>query len=108
MSLIDNNSYDVTDGIPINEGVHHSLEDNQISFANVIIKDGNLELDIPDIFEFVDNTNGTEENIFYSIKDLMVFSFDQVTIEDICESGDFGLVCEDITKQMENKKIIDN
>lgn len=38
----------------------------------------------------------------------MVFSFDQVTIEDINDRGYFRLVCEDIIKQMKNEKITDN
>lgn len=109
VSLIDPKLKKPTDGLPISEGVYETLKNDQISYVNVEVTDGTLDLDV-DVYEFVNNyfDNYKEGDIFLKITDIMTFTFNEYTIEEICDNGDFEMISDDIIEQMEEDKKQEN
>jgi hypothetical protein len=105
LSLINIETDNVTDGIPISEGVYKdSLKKNEISFCVVSVFDGTEEIKIENVDYFVNEVaSENSENLFYKIKDILVFSMDFFTIEEICEKGDFIEVTKDIINNMKKR-----
>jgi hypothetical protein len=96
-----------TDGIPISEGVYETLENNQISYVDVKIRDGTIDIEDMDVFYFIYEfqPNYNPGDLFYFIKDSLVFTFDGFTIKEICDNGDFQKVAKDIIEEMKSVKI---
>lgn len=89
-----------TDGIPISSNEYDTLKNNQVSVVDVILKDGNLELNDLDVTKFVNDKALFEQtNIFYNIKDLMIYTIDDHTIEEVVKMGDFLDMVTDMVKQ---------
>lgn len=109
VSLIDPKLNKTTDGLPISEGVYEKLENDQVSYVDVEILDGTLDLEV-DIYEFVDDYFSKYEpgDIFLKITDVMTFTFKDATIEEICDNGDFEMIADDIIEQMEEEKKEEN
>lgn len=115
LSLVEPDGEGCTDGVAISEGVYETLLNNQISFVDVKITDGTMDIEM-DIYDFVgENQKHEPGDIFYNIKDLQVFSFfendnedEPAVIKDICESGDFLKIVENIIREMRYKKINEN
>lgn len=96
MSLIDFEKETISDGIPISEGVYTTLQDNQISYIEIEISDGNKPIKIDDIDEFAQNFYDNE-NIFYKIKDIMIYGFD-ISIEELYNTDSKNFIKYIITK----------
>jgi len=105
LSFLDPVTGGITDGIPITQGdAYLNLKDNQVSVAEIIIKDGNLELDNFDVTNFVKESTFQADNIFYNIKDLMMYTINGFTIKEISEKGDFIEVVRDMISQTKKDK----
>lgn len=106
LSLFNPINNGISDGIPITKGPYETLQENQISVVEVILKDGNEELNNIDIDDFVENRASLEQgNIFYNIKDLLLYTIKQdITIEKICEQGEFIDVAIDMIKNTIGEK----
>jgi len=102
LSLVNPKTDEITDGVPINEGVYKdTLKDNEISFCVVNVKDGTKDLKIDDVEHFINEmASENSENYFYQIKDILVYSMDFFTVEEICKKGDFISVTKDIINDM--------
>ena len=109
VSLICPTKLKTTDGLSINEGSYKTLKNNQFSYVNVEVTDGTLDLEM-DVYEFVNGyfTNFKQGDIFFNIEDLMTFTFENVTVEEMCIDGRFEKATCDIIDQMEEEKNKDN
>lgn len=101
LSLYNPDDESVTDGIPITEGPYKTLQNNQVSVVEMILKDGTQEIVDINISDFVYNRAERDAwSIFYNIKDLMIYTIENFTIEDIYENGDFIGVVKDMIKNI--------
>ena len=105
LSLICPIKLKTTDGISINEGSYKTLKDNEISYVEVEVTDGTMDLDM-DVFDFIDNyfINHRYGEIFLRISDILTFAFDNVTVEQMCIDGNFEKASYDIINKMIEEK----
>lgn len=102
LSLFDSINNNITNGIPISENSYETLQNNQVSVVDVILSIGLDKLDF-DINNFVDLANKEKDNISYNIKDIMVYTINDTTIEKMCENNIFTKVVIDIIKNTNTK-----
>ena len=69
-------------------------KEDEICFAEVIIKDGTEEIEITDVEKFVEDTvTSTSTNIFYCTNNLNVYKYDKKITEYI-KNGEFVTIAK--------------
>jgi len=93
--MLDPESDNIMDGFVISEHVcYKDLKENQLMSVNVIFKDGTMELDDVDLYEFVHGDSYGRHDIFLNIKDILLFTFD-IDLEDEIKKGNFNEIAHD-------------
>ena len=97
----------ITDGIMIEEGMYKNLNKDEISFIDVVAKDGTLELEVNNVHDFIRKAAETQSHdIFYSIKNVMVYEYKQMN--DAIKKGNFPYIAKYIYNAEKYKRTTQN
>jgi len=104
LSFLHPTKKEMTNGFSINGYMYDSLKEKEICVVNVILKDGNKELNEDEVMNILegDELSGNE-NIFYSINNLTVYKFD-VSVVEMNENYEYDNSLIDIITRTKNKQ----
>lgn len=98
------------DGMNISDHeCYKDVKGDQLMVVDVTFRDGTLELDDLDLYEFIHGDSYGENEIFIKIHDIMLFSIRKedsifnITLKQLIENGDLNTVAIDCIERSKNK-----
>lgn len=108
--ILDHENDEILDGINISEHkCYDELKENQLMVVDLLFKDGTLDLDNVDLREFIYGDKYGENNIFLSIKDVVIYSVHDnktnTSLIDLIKNGSLPEIAKECIKNSKELNI---